>query len=66
MLLTRIRAGSAPVDVLSPQGFSEGAHRVVPVAVNLGIGAVALKLCRKHFELIGERFGALDERGIGR
>src|SRR5689334_24125615 len=28
----RARAGTAPKWIISPQGFSEGAHRVVPVA----------------------------------
>jgi hypothetical protein len=52
-----IRAGTAPKWIESPQGFSEGSHRVVPVAVNLGICTLVLKRHRERFDAIGERLG---------
>ena len=61
-----VRAGTAPKWIESPQGFSEGSHRVVPVATNLGICGLALKCLGEQFEAVGERFGALDQRGVGR
>ena len=56
-----IRAGTAPKENELPQGFSEGAHRVVPVATYLGVRGFALKVLGQRFEPSGQCFGAGDD-----
>ena len=61
---TRVRAGTAPIRIDKPQGYSKARTGQYPSPANLGGRGFPLKGLGKRFEPVGNSLGAFGESRV--